>query len=334
MIDEDALRRILNAEAERTEVAPDALEAIRARIARRRARRWLGWLPRGFALVGFTGGTALVAAALVGLALFGVPRFGPAPVGPGASSSQNQTGPQTVNLPIYYIGATSTGPRLYREYHQLVLTDADPAAKAEAAVRAMLAEHGASDPDYTSPWPAGVTVNATRVDGDTVTVDLGNLASDPGGADPATVRMSLEQLVWTATAASGTMRARLLVDGQGVTTFRGVPGGGGVLGRGAAVDVLAPVWVIDPQQGAPVGHVVKVRLAGSVFEGRVQLRVRTAAGAVVKEQPVQLSAGAPDRGEGTATVTLSSGAYTVEAYVVSPRDGGEQFLDGHQITVP
>jgi hypothetical protein len=179
-----------------------------------------------------------------------------------------------------------------------------------------------------------VTVNATRVDGDTVAVDLGNLPSDAGGADPATVRMSLEQLVWTATAASGTLRARLLVDGSGVTTFRGMPGAGGVLSRGPAVDVLAPVWVIDPQQGAQVGHAVKVRLAGSVFEGVVRLRVRTRTGAVVNDQSVRLSAGAPDRGEATLTVTLSSGGYTVEAYVVSARDGSEQYLDGHQITVP
>ena len=43
---------------------------------------------------------------------------------------------------------------------------------------------------------------------------------------------------------------------------------------------------------------------------------------------------APDRSEATVTVTLSSGGYTVEAYVVSQRDGSEQYVDGHQITVP
>src|SRR2546421_304289 len=85
---------------------------------------------------------------------------------------------------------------------------------------------GGLDPDYTSPWPPGVRVRSVAVAGDTVTVDLAGLPVDSGGADPVTVRMSEEQLIWTATAASETTKVRLLVDGHGVTTFRGMPGAG------------------------------------------------------------------------------------------------------------
>ena len=332
MTPEDALRRILAAQAETVEVAPDALDTIRTKIARRRARWWPAWFPRGLALVSFTGGTALVAAALVALAMFGVPRLGaPAPVRPGATAGPV---PPSANLPVYYVGTTGSGPRLYREYHPLLVADASPAAKAAAAVEAMLTPHSAFDPDYTSPWPDGVGVHVVRVDGDTATVDLTGVPDGSGGYDPATVRLSREQLIWTVTAASGTTKVALLVDGHPVSTFRGLPATGGVLVRGPAVDVLAPVWLIDPQQGAPVGHAIKVRVAGSVFEGVVRVRVRTGSGAVVQDQPVRLNAAAPNRGEATVTVNLASGTYTVEAYVRSAQDGSEQFLDGHRISVP
>ncbi len=328
---EEALRRALAVEAEKVDIAPDALAVIRRRIARRGERWWPAWLPRGLVLVGFTGGTALVAAALAAVVLLGVPRSHPPTSAPAAPV---QGGPPSANLPVYYAGSTSSGPRLYREYHPMLVADNGPGAKAAAAVSAMLLRHSAFDPDYTSLWPEGVTVRSAVVKEDTVAVDLAGLPAGSGGADRPTVRTSLEQLIWTATAATGTTKVRLLAEGQPVTTFRGMAGLGAVLTRGPAVDVLAPVWLIDPQQGAPVGHTVKVRLAGSVFEGAVRLRVRTGSGAVVSDQPVKLSAGAPQRGEAQLSVTLPAGAYTIEAYVVSTRDGSEQYLDGHQVTVP
>ena len=155
-----------------------------------------------------------------------------------------------------------------------------------------------------------------------------------GKGNRALLRTSLEQLTWTVTAVSGTVKVHLLLDGQPAVDFRGLRLPSAVLVRGPAVDVLAPVWLIDPQQGAPVGHVITVRVAGSVYEGMVRVRVRAASGAVVKDQPVQLSAAAPDRGEAQLTLTLPTGTYTVEAYIRSAEDGSEQYLDGHRISVP
>jgi hypothetical protein len=215
----------------------------------------------------------------------------------------------------------------------MLVADNGPGAKAAAAVEAMLAPHSAFDPDYTSPWPAGVTVRSAVVTGDTVTVGLAGLPEGAHGTDAVTARISLEQLIWTVTAASGTTKVRLLIDGLPVSAFRGVSMNSNLLTRGKAVDTLAPVWLIDPQQDAPIGHTIKVRLAGSVPGGTVRLRVRTAAGAVTQDQPVKLGAAAPDRGEAQLTITLSTGTYTVEAYLPGT-DGSDQFLDGHQVNVP
>jgi hypothetical protein len=310
---DEKLRRILTAEAQTVEVAPDALEVIRKRIARRRARFWPARLPRGLALVAFTGGTAVVAAALVALALIGVPRTEHQAT-PGTTAV-----PPSANLPVYYVGQTTAGPRLYREYHPLLIADQSPGAKAEAAVETMLTPKSAFDPDYTTRWPVGVSVHAVRVSADTATVELVGL---PGAFAPDPV--DRQQLVWTVTATTGVPKVRLLLDGHDT---------GGPYLRGSAVDVLAPVWLIDPQQDAPIGHTVTVRVAGSVTDGLVRVRVRTADGALVRDDPVRLSAAAPDRGEATETLTLPTGRYVVEAYVRAP-DGTEQFLDAHRIAVP
>lgn len=308
---EDALRRVLAAEAETVDVAPDALDVIRTRISGRRARFRHRWLPRGLVVVAFTGGTAVVAAALVALAFLGVPRTGNQAVPPGSTGGA----PPSANLPVYYVGQTGAGPRLYREYHPMLVADQSPAAKTEAALETMLTPGSAFDPDYTSPWPAGVSVHAVRVDGDTTTVELTGL---PAGFVPDP--MDVQQLVWTVTATAGVPDVRLT-------------GSSGVLVRGPAVDTLAPVWLIDPQQDAPVGHAVRIRVAGSVADGVVRVRVRTSAGAVVRDGPVRLNAAAPVRGEATLTVSLPTGTYVVEAYVAGP-DGTDRFLDGHRIAVP
>ncbi len=330
-MNEDELRRILIGEAESTEVSPDALEIIRGRIARRRAGWW--WRPRGFV---FLGGTAVVVAAAV-LAFMLVPGWvsRPVVVGPGGSSSTSphasgsvRTGP-TTNVPVYYLGATALGPRLYREYHLVPGPEDRPAGKALVAVTEMVTPLRPYDPDYTSPWPAGVAVRGATVAGDTVTVDLTGVPSS-SGQDAATTRMLREQLIWTATAASGTTKLRLLLDGRPVTTFWGMPATGE---RGPRADVYAPVWLIDPQQRATLGHTFNVYLAGIVPEATVRLRVRNASGNVLSDQAVALSAGAPALGEARLSLSEVPGTYTVEAYVVSLRDGSEQYLDNHVVTV-
>ncbi|OLB81513.1 MAG: hypothetical protein AUI14_03065 [Actinobacteria bacterium 13_2_20CM_2_71_6] len=322
---EERLRRILAAEAESVDVAPDALEVIRARVARRRARWWRGWLPRGAALLSFAGGGAVVAAATVVAFFVGTHHPAPPPQIPGGSA------PAVAKVPVYFAGTTGLGLRLYREYHP-PSPDADLVSRTRTALAAMFDPNGAADPDYRTLWPAGVTVRAVQIAGDTVTVDLAGVPVTPPG-DEATVGMAREQLVWTATAASGTTRMKLLLDGHGVARLWGMADLDAPLQRGNRPDVLAPVWLIDPQQGATVGHTVTVYVAGIVPDATVRVRVRGANGAVLDERSVPLSAGAPQQGEARLQLSLPSGRYTVEAYVLAPDGRTERYLDDHQVTV-
>src|SRR3989440_349677 len=242
----------------------------------RHCGRCYGWrrhLPSGTLLLSFGGGTAVVAAATVAVVLAASPQTGPPPQPPGGSGGgvpTVATPAPSANLPVYYLGTTSFGLRLFREYHVLPVTGSDKVAQTRAALGAMLATSSPGDPDYTTPW-RDATVTSVRVDGDTTTVDLhGVPAAPPSGAGAA--RIAVQQLVWTVTAVSGKPAVRVLLDGRTVPALWGVEGLDEPLTRAPRTDVQAPIWLIDPRQAAPIGHTVAPNLTGTGPDGVAGLR--------------------------------------------------------------
>jgi hypothetical protein len=345
---EDRVRDALAARAERVEVAPDALPRIRERIER---HWWHGrrrWLPA-------IGGAVAVAtaAAVVGVLTYqpkdghpptpantapsattsAVPSPSAAPAGPPTSPSASAdplSGTLVAAIPVYYAGP---GGKLFREYHQLKVTPDTVPGRVSAAVREMLRSKSAADPDYQTLW-SGATVRGVQLDGATATVDL-----DRAGTTPANPAQAVQQLVFTVAAAVAdtplpkVTGVRVTIGGAPAGQLWGVVDATGVLRPGNALDVLAPLWLIEPHEGATVGQTFSVHIAGAVFEATGRLRVRDASGKVVKDQQVMLSIGAPQRGEATLKLTLAPGRYTIETYFLSAKDGTEQGLDGHRVTV-
>lgn len=252
---------------------------------------------------------------------------GPSPAPTGSPLPMGTPGP-TTSLAVYYTISEPGGPKLIREFHTLAIADDSPTAKVNSAVSDMLATP-AHDPDYTTLWPQGVRLLSAKVDGDTSTVDLTGIGSGLGGLAEA---IALQQLVYTATAASGQPKVRILKDGQPVDSLFGHVSTKNALARGKAADVLYGVWIISPQQGEQPGQEVKVHLAGIAFEATVTYDILRD-GKVVKHQAVTLSAGAPQQGEFTTTVQLEPGEYVIQAYAVSVKDGGRQHQDSHTFTV-
>lgn len=257
------LRRALHAEAERVQPAGDGLARIQARVARRRARMWWRTAALGLGMAGVFG------AAAGGVVLFGsdpddgtstlpggrggdgiVSTVSPSPAPTvAAPTTPSRSAPPAGSgggaaVPVYYLGETTSGVRLFREYRSAPRS----AAKVEAALGLMFV--GPVDPDYESAWPAGTRVLSYRPPtGGVATVDLSATAASgaSGGRSAELTTGSLQQLVYTVQAAIGDpdVAVRLRVAGRTVDRLWGhdvvQP-----LRRAPRAEMAAPVSILTP----------------------------------------------------------------------------------------
>ena len=170
-------------------------------------------------------------------------------------------------VPVYYVGDTGQGPRLYREFHPGIGGNPLDQAVADAVGRTP------DDPDYRSPWPAGTEVQAsfdgTGDDGQIGLAITGAPAQRPDGMSRAEAEMAVQQLVWTAQAATQTTApVAMSLGGDHTLTILGVPVNE-PLARGNETDTLAQVWIIDPAQGSTVQDGFTVNGVGAFFEANV-----------------------------------------------------------------
>lgn len=248
-------------------------------------------------------------------------------------TGQEPAGP-TRAVPVYYVGATDAGPRLFREFHP-VATD-DPAG---AAVREMLAAPVGTDPDYRTFWPAGTALRAPIThDGGVFTVDFTAAAAGSAGAPAPPAEQagpSVQQLVYTVQAATQrTDPVRVLVEGRPVERLWGLVDTAGPVARGDQYAVRSLVQIDAPAHGATVPGTFEVTGEAAAFEATVRWEVRKA-GAVVASGFATAAEGqrfSPFR----FPLTLEPGTYEVRVSEDDPSDGEGRppLADDKQVTVP
>lgn len=238
----------------------------------------------------------------------------PVPRRTGARIPAPLPGGGPVRIPVYVLGGTSTGPRLYREFRS-----GDGADPVRAAVAGLAARPG--DPDYNTPWldvPSSVTRSGATA---TVTFGAGPKVAGAGLA------VAVQQVVYTVTAAdTAVTRVRVVAPGLPAALTATA------LGRGAPIDMLAPVWLLDPMEGGAAGTRMTISGTASVFEATVSIEVRRGSDLVARTTATA-SVGAPGRGDWTATVTVPAGDYVVSAYEASEQDGSRVGVDTKRVTV-
>lgn len=189
---------------------------------------------------------------------------------PSEEPSETTTPPAESAVPVYYVGDTPMGARLYREFH--APTDG-PAA--QDAVRQAMAT-APNDPDYRSPWPSGTgaTVDVTE---DLITIDIdapAALHDRPSGMTQDEAEMAVQQLVYTVTAATqSTPGVQFLLNGDRTDQLLGVPVSE-PLARGDELSTLAMVWIIDPREGSTVDGAFTVSGIGAFHEATVLWELR------------------------------------------------------------
>lgn len=255
----------------------DRLDAIRAATAdsgrRTRSSRW--WAAGGVGLVAASVVTALA------LSTGGGPRGsepGPAEEST-ATSTPTEPNPATSRaVPVYFVGDTPSGPRLYREFQR----GTGPMSAETFALDAALA--GASlDPDYRSAWPADTGVGGYFASEGEITVDLvGDVHDRPAGMSEAEAGLAVEQLVRTAQALfqQGRVPVRLTIDNELSDQVLGVPTSE-PLAAGPDLEVLAHVSLSEPSEGRTirVGKALHIDGVGLSEDGRVSIRVEGREGA-------------------------------------------------------
>jgi hypothetical protein len=336
--DDERVRRLLDEAV--SDVEPrEALGTIHARTKVSPMRSKRSWIL----------GSAVVATAATVAAVAVLSNGTPEPrndVGPATTASPSPTEdvtpteepteteppePTMETVPVYYVGDTSRGVRLYREFHR-VDTGGD---KVSAAVNEAVSTTP-TDPDYRTDWPQGTT--AAQVDAppsDVITIDVRGAGTLRGrsGLNEERAQMAVEQLVYTVQAATQSRSpVQLLLNGGRTDTLLGVPVSE-PLAEGDAMDVLAQVWIIEPGEGAEVSAPFEVSGLAAAFEATVLWELRQ--GDTVVEDGFTTAEECCTMAPYSFMVDVPPGEYTL---VVTDNDpsGGEGFgvwEDTKQITV-
>jgi hypothetical protein len=246
--------------------------------------------------------------------------------------SNSSSAPATVAVPLYFVGDTPIGPRLYREFRNV---EADnPVDEALA----LLAAGDALDPDYSTLLPEGGP--PTLVQGDTsqaIGINLPSLdwSDRPSGMSAKEAQLAVQQIVYTV---QGVLQSRAPVEffydglapvfGIDQSTFKAAPQN----------RVLAFVNVTEPAEGATVSGTITASGVANSFEATVPWEVRDQSGAKVLQGFATAEGWGDHLYPWQSQVDLSGlapGTYSFVAMTDDPSDGegGGPTQDSKTITI-
>ena len=242
----------------------DGPEQIRARARRHSASRWVPLtVAAAVATVVVIGGAAWFA----GKQPDNTPAAGPSTpkASPSQQASSKPAAGRTVTVPVYYVGETATGPRLFQEQHtvrEAVGSDL------EVAVQQALTGDPL-DPDYTPGFPNEQSTATASTDGRTITIDLsGDLGANADMPDEAGTA-AVQALVWTAQAATSSEQpVRFTINAKPAERVYNVDTSAPVE-RARADSVLSTISVSTPAEGAKVPTQFEVTGQAATFEANV-----------------------------------------------------------------
>jgi hypothetical protein len=255
------------------------------------------------------------------------PSVNPNPTGiPTNSRTDGPVQARNVTVPVYFLGDSTTGARLFREFRSY--RGVVGWSKLRVAVTgAVLGD--TTDADYRSGFPRGTSARVSQ-DGDTVIVDLRSTADlVKGTADGS---MAVQAIVYTVDAVlQRSAPVRFLVNGSAADTVLGVDTTGPVK-RQAADAVQAPVWIIDPGNQAGVGSPFKVTGLAATFEANVVWELKSGTRVVRHGFTTAKECCTPS--PYSFTVKAPPGSYTLVVHDTDESgQGGPVNSDSREITV-
>ncbi|KRE81203.1 hypothetical protein ASG77_01280 [Arthrobacter sp. Soil762] len=236
---------------------------------------------------------------------------------PGAPSTSAplETTQSSNKAPVYWIGRSNSNVFLYREFRD-VPEQENPVTR---ALRAMMSEKPL-DPDFFTPWQNPEKLASSISGKNVITVDVSEDAFN-SNLDADMAGRAIQQLVFTATAAAASsglidsgqqIQVRILVDSHtDYVAFDHVQLGDPM---SRAAGMVAPVWIIDPQEGTDLaGGSVKITGRSTVPGGKLRWQILRAEANGNKTPyltgETTAAAEAAQSGVFTLALSLSSGNY-------------------------
>ncbi|MCU1567882.1 MAG: hypothetical protein JWQ56_2819 [Pseudarthrobacter sp.] len=247
--------------------------------------------------------------------------------GAPSTSAPLETTQSSNKAPVYWIGRSNSNVFLYREFRD-VPEQENPVTR---ALRAMMSDKPL-DPDFFTPWQNPREL-ATSISGkDVITVDVSEDAFN-SNLDADMAARAVQQLVYTATAAAASsglidsgqqIRVRILVDGHtDYMAFNHVQLGS-LMARTAGL--VAPVWIIDPQENVEVADgSVKITGRSTAVGGKLRWQILRSEENGNKTPfltgETTAAADPAQAGVFTLALTLPSGDYELRVAQTSDPDG-------------
>jgi hypothetical protein len=201
------------------------------------------------------------------------------PAEPSSSATQTPTGsPEQVTVPVYFVGDTPQGPRLFREFRKV------PGADPLTAAVDLMSSGEALDPDYGTLYP-GPAFDSVEFDGTHFSARLTDGRLAPGGQlTRAEARLAVQQLVYTVQGVQQERAPVTVYVGDQPSKLFGMDTAAG-LRNAPPLEVLGLVNVTAPEQSGVVSGTFTASGVASSFEATVpwELRRGGADGPVVKK---------------------------------------------------
>lgn len=185
------------------------------------------------------------------------------------TESESPEAEGTVAVPVYFVGDTPQGPRLFREFRAV------PADNPLMEATALMLAGDTLDPDYRTLWPQVEISDVSATDGLLlVQIPSDGFTDRPDGMSKQAARLALQQLVYTL---QGVQQERVpIVIKRGGSDFRlfGLPSDT-QFEAADPIEVLGLVNITAPEQGATVtGDTLEASGVGSSFEANLLWEIR------------------------------------------------------------
>ncbi len=264
-------------------------------------------------------------------------------VNPGAlpPSTPSGTPAGKITVTIYYLVAGASEIYLAPERHEVDKTS----ALAKAALDELLTGE-AQDADHTVPFAETAAVNSVVINDEVATVDWNAdvLKSSGGGV---VENLAIQSIVYTLTEFPTITKVRFTVEGKAsgpasngmqIEDFWGHAGlAGQPWDRDPAIDVLEPITVWTPLEGATSSGTLTVTGLASTFEANVAIILRDAKGKIVVQTSTTAADAAPARAPYSKTISFnpptSTEQWTLQVIEHSPMDGSVFFMEDRTISV-